>query len=217
MKIAAMVLAAGASTRMGRTKQLLPYREETLVRWAARTALASVCSPVLAVLGARSELVAAELKDLPVLLLENPQWVEGMGSSVRCGIQAALALEPNLDAVVLLLADQPHVTAATINRLVAAAQKSTRPIIASAYSNTLGVPALFTRAVFDQLKNLPSPWGAKKLIAAGGDRVLAVPAPEAACDIDTPENYRDLNATTTYVKTTPFQRTPAPGGTGLRH
>jgi molybdenum cofactor cytidylyltransferase len=193
MKVAAILLAAGSSTRMGRTKQLLPYRDETLVRWTARTALDSGCTTVLAVLGAQSAMVRTELEDLPVQLLENPQWAEGMGSSVRCGVRGALALDPDLDATVLLLADQPQVTANTINRLVETATTTAKPIVASAYSNTLGVPALFTRDIFDELSNLPSEWGAKKLIAEGGDRVVAVPAPEAAWDIDTPENYRDLS------------------------
>jgi len=193
MKVAAIFLAAGASTRMGCTKQLLPYGEETLVRRAAWVALGSVCSKVLAVLGARSELVRTELQDLPVQLLVNHHWAEGMGSSVRCGVRGALALDPNLDAMVLLLADQPHVSAQTVNRLVATTRRTVKPIVASAYANTLGVPALFTRDIFDELRNLPSKWGAKKLISDGGNRVVAVPAPEAAWDIDTPENYRDLN------------------------
>jgi molybdenum cofactor cytidylyltransferase len=193
MKVAAILLAAGSSTRMGCTKQLLPYADETLVRWTALTALDSVCTSVLAVLGARSELIRTELEDLPIQLLENPQWAEGMGSSVRCGVRGALALDPDLDATLLLLADQPQVTAKTINRLVETATTTAKPIVASAYSNTVGVPALFTRDTFDELSNLPSEWGAKRLIAEGGDRVVAVPAPEAAWDIDTPENYRDLN------------------------
>jgi molybdenum cofactor cytidylyltransferase len=92
-----------------------------------------------------------------------------------------------------LLADQPHVSAQTVNRLVATTRRTVKPIVASAYANTLGVPALFTRDIFDELRNLPSKWGAKKLISDGGNRVVAVPAPEAAWDIDTPENYRDLN------------------------
>ena len=203
MKVAAILLAAGASARMGRTKQLLPYGDETLVRWAVRMALGSVCRPVLVVLGARSELIGAELADLPVQLLENRQWAEGMGSSVRCGIRGALALHSDLDAIVLLLADQPQVTAKTINQLVETAKRTTQPIIASAYANTLGVPALFTRNTFDELTSLPSEWGAKKLIAHGGDRVVAVPAPEAAWDVDTPQNYRDLNEVI-YAKTTSF-------------
>jgi molybdenum cofactor cytidylyltransferase len=193
MKVAAILLAAGASTRMGRTKQLLRHGDETLVRWAARTALDSVCTPVLVVLGARSELIRPELEDLPVHLLENRQWAEGMGSSIRCGVRGALALEPDLDATLLLLADQPQVTAQTINRLVERAERTAKPIIASAYSDTLGVPALFTRDTFNELSSLSSEWGAKRLMTGVGDRVEAVPAPEAAWDIDTPENYRELN------------------------
>ena len=193
MKVAAILLAAGASTRMGRTKQLLRHGDETLVRWAARTALDSVCTPVLVVLGARSELIRPELEDLPVHLLENRQWAEGMGSSIRCGVRGVLALEPDLDATLLLLADQPQVTAQTINRLVERAERTAKPIIASAYSDTLGVPALFTRDTFNELSSLSSEWGAKRLMTGVGDRVEAVPAPEAAWDIDTPENYRELN------------------------
>jgi molybdenum cofactor cytidylyltransferase len=193
VKVAAILLAAGASSRMGQPKQLLPYGEETLVRWAARNALGSVCHPVFAVLGSASEMIRAELEHLPIQLLDNPEWMEGIGSSVRCGVRGALAAHSDLDAIVLLLADQPHVTSETINRLVETAEKVTKSIIASAYSDTVGVPALFTRVTFNELRNLRSDRGAKQFIASCNDHVVTMSAPEAERDIDTPENYRELN------------------------
>jgi molybdenum cofactor cytidylyltransferase len=178
---------------MGQLKQLLPYGRETLVRWAARNALGSVCNPVFTVLGSASEMIRAELEHLPIQLLDNPEWMDGIGSSIRCGVRGALAAHSDLDAIVLLLADQPHVTAATINRLVETAEKVRKSIIASAYSDTVGVPALFSRVTFNELRNLRSERGAKQFIASCNDHVVTVSKPEAERDIDTPDNYRELN------------------------
>lgn len=190
MSIAAIVLAAGASTRMGSPKQLLPRGGRSLLRRAAETALRSVCEPVYVVLGARAELVRREVQDLPVRVIENPRWAEGMGTSVRAGVEAAVMEAP--EGLVLLLCDQPLITAEMVDALVAAYRQSRPPIVAAAYNGTLGVPALFSAAVFPELLALPPAEGARRLIAARRAEVVGVPLPAGAVDVDTPEDYQRL-------------------------
>lgn len=89
-QIAAVILAAGASTRMGTPKQLLQWQGRSLLRSIVETAIAADCDPIIIVLGASSDLVQAEISDLPVQVVNNPEWRTGMGSSIRTGIQALL-------------------------------------------------------------------------------------------------------------------------------
>src|SRR6185503_16376101 len=97
--IGLIILAAGASTRLGKPKQLLRYGGKSLLFHAAQTAIASVCKPVVIVLGAYAELLKQEVQDLPVQVLENPHWQEGMGTSISTGIKA-INISDNLEAVV---------------------------------------------------------------------------------------------------------------------
>lgn len=187
-KIGLILLAAGASTRMGSAKQLLLFGGKPLVRHAAEAALASGCGPVFVVLGAAADAIRPVLQDLPLEVLENRDWSEGMGASVRAGVQAAVCHD--LDALLLALADQPHLTGAAYHRLVEAFQATGKPIIASAYAGTVGVPALFSRALFPELLALTGERGCKAVIAAQLERVLAIPCPEAVLDLDTPAEYR---------------------------
>ena len=148
-RIGLVLLAAGESRRMGTPNQLLPFEGKPLVRHAAQVAVASGCSPVVVVLGSSSQNIAPALEGLPVRAVTNSRWAEGMGTSIQAGL-AALAPE-HLDGVVITLADQPFVNAAHLAHLIAAQRRSNRPIIASEYSGTAGIPALFMRPVFDEL------------------------------------------------------------------
>ena len=186
MKIGAVVLAAGGSARLGQAKQLLPYRGQTLVRRSAQAALKAGCAPVIVVLGFEHERISAQLCDLPVEIAHNQHWERGMGSSLRLGVQAA----SDCDALVLLACDQPHVTPEVVQRLVETHRKTNRPIVASAYAATRGVPALFTRARFPALLSLADERGAKSIItAAGEEEVALIDFPEGAIDIDTRQDY----------------------------
>lgn len=188
MNVAAVLLAAGSSSRMGRPKQLLPFQGTTLIRAAARNALASECSEVVVVLGARAGTIMKELSGLPVRIQCNEDWAKGIGTSIACGVREAMANVAELDVIVLLLADQPRVSELAINQLIDMAASSGAAVVASAYQGTVGVPALFSRALFGELLALPPDQGAKHLIARRSDCVT-VPIPEAACDIDTREDY----------------------------
>ncbi|RTQ52114.1 nucleotidyltransferase family protein [Hymenobacter gummosus] len=191
--IPAVLLAAGASSRMGQPKQLLPYQGRTLLRHAAETALAAGCSPVVIVTGAVHAALAAEVRDLPVQLIHNEVWEAGLGTSIGVGVRALEELAPEAAAVLLLLTDQPLVTPALLGELLTAWQQSGLPV-ATAYADTVGVPAIFGRLVWPQLLALPAAAGAKPLLAKLGDELATVPFPAAAVDVDTPEQYRQLLA-----------------------
>lgn len=187
-----ILLAAGASTRMGSPKQLLPYQGCSLLRYMAEVALASCCEPIAVVLGSNAERTRQEINDLPLQIVENKQWSEGMSSSIRAGVKQITAVNQHLDAVVITLCDQPLVTSSRLNQLIEAYQITQSPVIASAYANTLGVPALFSHILFPELLSLTAKVGAKNLIQQYIDQVHQVSLPEGAIDVDTPEDYQQL-------------------------
>jgi molybdenum cofactor cytidylyltransferase len=156
----------------------------------AEVALASDCAPIVVVLGANRDCIKLEISDLPLHIVENDQWSEGMGSSIRAGVKQIAQINQQLDAVVVMLCDQPLVTASRLNQLIEAYQINRSQVIASAYTNTLGVPALFSRARFPELLSLTANVGAKYLIQHYRDQVYAVPFPEGAIDLDTPDDYQ---------------------------
>ena len=185
-RIGAVVLAAGGSRRMGRPKQLLPYRGRSLLRHAAEAALATPCRPVAVVLGAAAALAEAELAGLPVDAVRNPRWADGIGTSIRAGIAALGAA----DAAIILLADQPLLGPAALLALLERFAQDRPDAVASEYAGTLGVPALFARSLFPALLSLADDEGAKRVILAGN--AARVPFPDGAIDVDTPADYQRL-------------------------
>jgi molybdenum cofactor cytidylyltransferase len=191
---AIIILAAGASTRMGRPKLLLTYGSRTLLRHAAETAAASICRPILVVLGAYANQLQCEIEDLPVRPVINEQWADGMGSSIQVSVEALNTYDraDSTEALILMLCDQPYVTAAVINDLVTAYHLNGKGIIASEYAGTLGAPTLFGREYFAELATMRGAAGAKHIIAAHASDVVPVPFPKGMMDIDTPEDYGQL-------------------------
>ncbi len=177
--LAAVLLAAGGSQRLGRPKQLLDWNGEPLVRRAARTALDAGVDELIVVLGAHRSEVADALEGLDLRVVENAAWPEGLGSSIACGMEAVSG-----DAVLLLLADQPGVDSALLRRMIEGARSGHRRV-ACAYDGVLGVPALFADpSDLAVLRGLSGNRGARALLAATPQSVLAIPAPEACVDID---------------------------------
>ncbi|HEY9675597.1 MAG TPA: nucleotidyltransferase family protein [Waterburya sp.] len=187
-----IILAAGASSRMGTPKQLLSYQGRSFIRHMAEVAIASVCQPIAVVLGANAQRIKPEISELPIQIVENQQWAEGMSTSIRVGLEALLAVNQNLEAVVIALCDQPFVSSQTLDQIVEAYHFTGKPIIASEYAGTLGVPALFSRLLFYELMALKSTEGAKQLIKRHIDEVFSIPFADGAIDIDTPEDYEQL-------------------------
>lgn len=192
--IGVVILAAGAATRMGAVKQCLPFRNRSLLRHTAEEALASRCHPVVVVLGAHAERASVEIRDLPVQGVVNPRWPEGMGTSIRCGVNALITGPEGakVEAVVLTVCDQPYFSADTVRKLLAAQQQSRSPIVAAEYGGTRGVPALFSRSLFPELLVLEGQEGARRVILARTEETVGVPFPEGAFDLDTPEEYARL-------------------------
>lgn len=187
-KTAAVILAAGASRRMGTPKQLLQLAGQSLLLRAACSALSSSCRPVIVVVGAHADQLRRELSGLDVIVAENPAWTDGIGTSVRCGIEA-VRRQRAVDSVVLTLCDQPRVTPRLIDQLIDTHRRTGAPIVACEYAATVGVPALFSHALFDELTALDGETGAKQVIARHPDDVVRVPFPPAAFDVDTPEDF----------------------------
>lgn len=178
-RLSAVLVAAGASRRLGRPKQLLDWHGEPLVRRAARAALDAGVDELVVVLGAEAEAVQAALEGLDVRIVEHPGWPEGMGSSIAAGVGAATG-----DAVLVLTCDQPGVDAALLRLLVEAMQAGhTR--VACAYSGVVGVPALFSApADFAALRALSGEQGARGILRSDAHAVCAIAAAQAAHDID---------------------------------
>jgi molybdenum cofactor cytidylyltransferase len=172
-------------------KQLLIYEGQTLIRRAVETALASVCRPVVVVLGANAVRVGAEL-ELPVIVTRNREWETGMGSSIRSGLEAVLAADAGVDAIVVQLCDQPFVTAELIDTLIKRRRETGKTIVGTEYRGTRGVPALFARELFAELRALSGHEGARRIIRNHRDDTVVVPFVGAAIDIDTPQDYEAL-------------------------
>jgi molybdenum cofactor cytidylyltransferase len=190
--VGAIILAAGGSSRFGQAKQLLPFRGESLVRRAVRSAVDGGCASVSVVVGDALDRIETELRETSALIVENREWQRGLGSSIRCGLRHQLNSRPELDAVLLLLCDQPFADAGVVTSLVAQWQNSRKAIVACSYENTLGVPALFDRTCFEELLALPDKSGAKALIEFRDGDVTSVEFEKGAIDIDTPDDFHRL-------------------------
>jgi molybdenum cofactor cytidylyltransferase len=193
-KIGAVILAAGASSRFGQPKQLLPFHGKTLVRTIIDAACEAGCSPVVVVIGSDSEKIRPELAHLNVINVRNTNWQRGIGSSIRSGVEALTKHAPDIGAILLLVCDQPAVNALFIDRLVATHEATKKDIVASSYADTVGVPALFDRSCFPELLSLGDEAGAKSIILQSPERVAQVAFPEGAMDIDTWEDWQKFNA-----------------------
>ncbi len=179
---------------MGSPKQTLQFRGESLLRRAALAALSAGCRPVMVVTGANAELSRRELEGLDVREVFNPLWEAGMASSIRAGVEALISADPDADGAVLLLCDQPHVTAEVISGLVAAHRATGRPVVASVYGGGFGAPALFARALFTELLHLEGAAGAKQVIKRHASAAHFLPCPGGEVDVDTPDDFSRLTA-----------------------
>jgi molybdenum cofactor cytidylyltransferase len=185
----AVILAAGGSSRFGSPKQLAQFRGKTFGQRIVDLAREAGCSPVVVVAGSDVEKIRARISST---IVENKNWRNGIGGSIRTGVQRLIEIEPEIAAIVLLVCDQPFVDADVIRHLIALREKTGKDIVASSYSDTLGVPALFARPVFSELRALEGDNGAKKIILANRERVAEFPFPKGKIDIDTLDDYENL-------------------------
>ena len=197
----AVILAAGGSSRFGQSKQLLPFRGKTLLRTIINAACEAGCSPVVVVIGSNDEKIHPELAHAKVIEVRNANWQRGIGSSIRSGVQALIDYAPDVAAILLLVCDQPAVNARVIENLIATRETTKKEIVASSYADTVGVPALFDRSLFERLLSLGDEAGAKSIILQNLDRVAQFAFPEGAIDIDTWEDWGKLDSESASPKT----------------
>jgi molybdenum cofactor cytidylyltransferase len=188
-RFGAVILAAGESARMGTPKQLLLLDGKPLLVRAVEAALASPAWPVVVVLGAHAEKIRPVLARLPVLVVENPAWAEGMASSLRTGITTLRQFSRAFDAALVALCDQPAFSVDTIAQLVAAQRATGRSIVAARYAGRHGAPALFLREHFAALAALTGEEGARALLNGDPATTTPVDLPALSLDLDMPADY----------------------------
>ena len=189
--IPAVILAAGMSRRLGRPKQLLEVGGKPLIWHVATRALASTCDGVFAVVGYQPDAMRAALSDLPVDIVHNPDFADGMSTSLRAGVAA---LPADADAFVVLLADQPEVDPASISAVITARRSTGAPVVRTRYGEQPSSPTLFGRETFAELLMLRGDVGGRSVVRAHRAHLVEVPAAAVAPpeDVDTEEAYRAL-------------------------
>ena len=187
--ITILLLAAGSSTRMGRSKQLLSVAEEPLLLTSARAALQSVANDVVVVLGANEKQHRLLIEPLPLTIVHHTNWSLGMGSSLKAGLNYILKSEPLVQAVLVMVCDQPLISPGHLTAIIRHYQQNKDAIVASTYAGMAGVPALFDHSLFPLLLSLPDDQGARKIIQQKEELVGTVDFTGGAIDLDTPEDF----------------------------
>jgi molybdenum cofactor cytidylyltransferase len=189
---AAIVLAAGASTRLGQPKQLLQMNGESLLHRTIRLAEKAGCAPIFVVLGFEAERMRREAADLDVRVVSNPKWQSGLGSSLRSGMEALMKESQLPQKVALLLSDQPMLSSEILFNLVKNSAEIGSLIVASSYTGRLGVPAVFRKELYPDLQKVEGDKGAREVIQRYRDQTASIDFPEGAIDIDTVQDLELL-------------------------
>ena len=190
MNVSLIILAAGASTRMGMPKQLLMIEGKTLIRRVSEMAIDTSCHPIVVILGANKEPIRKEIEKIPLTIIENTKWEDGMSSSIKMGLVGAYLTHRDIDAVIFLTVDMPFVSVELINKMIKkATEDPDNQIVASFYENQVGIPVLFKRSVFNDLLELKGDEGAKKLVMENKDKTSLIDFPKGKFDLDTIDEY----------------------------
>jgi len=195
IKVCGIVLAAGTASRMGKTKQLLPFNDTTILGQVISQAINSDLDQVNLVLGHKAEKIRRDLDkrcDLSgINFIINTHYKDGQSTSLVAGIEN---LSQDIDAAMFLLGDQPLVTKAIINHLINAFKSSNAPIVIPYYKSLRGNPVTISKTLFSQLKTLTADAGARVIFKKYKHRILKINInnPAVAIDVDTPQDYKKL-------------------------
>jgi molybdenum cofactor cytidylyltransferase len=204
-KIGIIILAAGDSSRLGRPKQLLPYRGKTLLSHIIMEASGAGLDPVIVVTGAFESEVSESLRGMTVEIVYNPRWSEGMASGIVAGLSKLIALGRDADAgggepggiepgaAIIAVCDQPYISASLFRKLVEMYNGSAKGLIACHYSDAVGTPVLFGRGYFTELLALSGKEGAKNLLKNHPDELITISFPRGDIDIDTDDDYARIS------------------------
>jgi len=193
MTIAAIIVAAGASRRLGQPKQLVEYRGEPLLGRAIRLATEAGASPVLPVLGANFALIAAHVPMNDAVMVLNDKWQSGIASSIHAGLHTLSVIAPKADGALIMSCDQSRLTAAHLRALIDEFESQREPsIVASFYAGTRGIPAVFPRAQFSELRALRGDTGARALLKDPSCPLITIDFAGGEVDVDVPADLEHL-------------------------
>jgi len=191
-KIGVIILAAGASRRMGTPKQLLKIGKKTLLEKTIDTAQKLVDKEIVVVLGANAEKIQTTTKwPKGVSIIINDEWQKGMGTTLKKGVNYFLEQSQSFQAIIVMVCDQPYLTTEKLEELIELYKKTKADIIAAQYENIQGVPALFSSQLFSKLAALNEDEGARKIIKRHQGVVKTINFPEGIYDLDTPQAYQN--------------------------
>jgi len=192
LKIAMIILAAGESKRMGRIKQILPWKNSTLLEHVIEQGHAATVDDVFVVLGANIQSILNKIDQKNITIINNQKWQEGMGTSIACAMHYFKKNSLYYDAALIVLADQPLLDSMHYNILIDNYIKSNNKIVSTQINSGEGVPAVFDRKYFSELSTLDQDFGAKKIIAANVQDNYTINSGVSHVDIDTIEIYCSL-------------------------
>lgn len=191
LKVTILILAAGSSSRLGKPKQLLPWKRSNLLQWAIKSASETMCYRTVLVLGAYSKEILDKIDIKGVDVIENKNWKNGIGSSIAYGVGHIKSNFPETDAVLIMLADQPAIDSNYLKNIISMYNSESEQIIVSSYNNTdFGVPVLFDKFYFNDLLKLKSDEGAKQVINRNRSKIISINNKLNFEDIDTYEVYK---------------------------
>ena len=188
VKSVAIILAAGASLRMGQSKQLLKIGNESLLRKTIRSVRDSGVDQTLVVLGSNEQGHRNEIIDLPIHVVSNSEWQKGMGSSLKCGVHFVTRIFPYWETILVAVCDQPLLTVDHLKKMINVHLSTKSAIVASMYAGAPGVPVLFHRSMYKTLVDMADQQGAKKIIKDQIESASLIAFPQGAIDLDTPHD-----------------------------
>jgi molybdenum cofactor cytidylyltransferase len=193
MSVAAIIVAAGSSSRLGRPKQLLIVDGEPMLQRAIRIACEAGAAPLFVVLGAHREVIEEAVDFSSVSIVFNRDWQQGIASSIRAGVLCVQNDAPNTSGILLMTCDQPRIMSANLRRMIDTFQSQAQPaVVASSYAGVNGIPAIFPPIAYPHLLALRGDKGARSLFSAPPWPLVAVPLAGGEIDIDRPEDLARL-------------------------
>ncbi|MES2874690.1 MAG: nucleotidyltransferase family protein [Bacteroidota bacterium] len=189
---AIIILAAGNSSRLGSPKQLLTYGGKPLLQLAIDSAKESGADQVIVVLGSSMQLIECKISTEGILIIENPNWENGLSSSIKAGLKTLTKISVDFDAIILMVCDQPFVDAKILKALIHEQAMTGCAIVGCSYDDTKGIPALFHKSIFPELLSLEGDTGAKKMFEKYKEVASFVSFKDGGIDIDTLEDYKNL-------------------------
>ncbi len=190
-KIALIILAAGQSERMGKIKQLLPWKKTTLLGNSIEQAINSKASDIYVVLGSDFKIIKKTILNYNISIIYNDNWENGMGTSISVAINR-ISKNHDYHAVIVVLADQPFITSEDLNVLIQSFKSTEKGIVSTRMKSKSGVPAIIDKKYFAHLKALDDLYGAKFIINENIIDNLSIDLSDHYLDIDTLEDYQKL-------------------------